>query len=105
MKVGLIDFSRTFVLKNFNFSSSLDPVLEGQRIARPFLKSVKSGDLSVLERAGRKVRTPQGAMPRNLLTSKLKGDTRGRETTLPTESATENRQPPARTGGDGEKVR
>ena len=41
-------------------------------------------------------------MPRNLA---FGGDTRGRELKLPTESATENRQPLARTGGDGEKVR
>ena len=67
-------FFKIFTLKNRGFSDSVTMVLEGRRIAPLFLESVfgvqfrTSRDCSkrqILERAGRKVRTPEGAMPRN----------------------------------------
>ncbi len=40
--LSLIDFSSTFALKNFKFSDRLSVVLEGRRIAQPFLKLLRS---------------------------------------------------------------
>ena len=56
---------KIFTLKKPRFSSNLKTVLEGWRIAQPLLKLAGPMDWPILERAGRKVRTPEGAMPRN----------------------------------------
>gem|GEM_PF-1810838 len=65
-------------------------VLEGRRVARGGSR-------------GRKVRTPQGAGPRN---SGQAGDTRGRSRrkAWPTDSATENKPPGSQGPGKGEKA-